>query len=279
MRSEAILLSQGELGHRHIEAGLHPIGEGEGLLVVLRDVSAIQAERENQAEFLAHMAHELKAPLNVIAMYSESLLGEESADENFRIDACNVIHDEVDRLNGLINNIFSIGRMEGGHVTIDRQRVRTRELLTDVFETVSRGGDDLDLEFVLDIPDTMQPIYADKQLFSVALNNILTNAIKYNRPEGRVTLTAEEHDEGLLIRISDTGLGIPEDDIDQIFEKFYRSEDEAARKVTGHGLGLSLVKEIIALHGGEVRVTSTLGEGSEFAFFFDRNAALFREQE
>ena len=124
----------------------------------------------------------------------------------------------------------------------------------------------------------MQPIFADKELLSVALKNLLTNAIKYNRAGGKVSLVAEEQEAGLLIRVADTGVGIREDDLDQVFEKFYRSEDDSVRKVSGHGLGLALVKEIVALHGGEIRVQSEFGEGSEFTIFFGRNAPIFREE-
>lgn len=278
IRSESVEYSPDELGHRHFRASLHPLPDSAGIAVVIRDTTVEFEARRTQSEFLAHMAHELKAPLNVMAMYSESLLGPEAKDETFRVEACNIISDEIERLNSLINNIFSIGRIEGGAVSIDRQRVRTRELLEDCFRAVSRDDGELDLSFELTLPTAMKPIYADKQLFTVALKNLLTNAIKYNRPGGKVTLSAEELDDGLLIAVQDTGLGIREEDLDQVFEKFYRSDDDSVRKVTGHGLGLALVKEIISLHGGEIQVQSTIGEGSKFSFFFNPNAALFREE-
>ena len=277
-RPESVEYSPDELGQRRYLASVLPLGEADGLAVVIREITQEFAARKTQAEFLAHMAHELKAPLNVMSMYSESLLGENAADETFRIDACNVIRDEIDRLNGLINNIFSIGRIQSGSVSLDRQMVRTREFLEDVFESISRGANELEIVFEIDLPDPMKPIYADKSLLSVAFKNLLTNAIKYNREGGKVSLIAEEQESGLLIRVIDTGVGIPDEDVGQVFEKFYRSEDDAVRKIAGHGLGLALVKEIIALHGGEIRVQSVLGEGSEFAFFFSREAALFQEE-
>ena len=279
LRAEGVEFSSDELGQRRFVASVHPLSSGSGVVVIIRDITHEFAARKTQAEFLAHMAHELKAPLNVMSMYSESLLGPEASDEAFRIDACNIIMDEIDRLNGLINNIFSIGRIESGSVTLDRQRVRIRELLEDVFGSVARGGDDQSLEFELNIPDSMKPIFADKHLLSVAIKNLLTNAIKYNRPGGKVSLSAEEQEAGLLISVSDSGIGIPEEDLDRVFEKFYRSEDDSVRKVAGHGLGLALVKEIAALHGIEIRVKSTLGEGSEFSFFFSSHSATFQEKD
>ena len=264
-------------GSRRFEASLHPLPATDGIAVLLRDVTAEHAARQTQAEFLGHMAHELKAPLNVIAMYGETLQGAEGEDAAFRVEACNVIRDEVDRLNGLINNIFSIGRIESGIVSIDRQRVRTAEFLEDVFKSVSRGGHERELVFELKLGEPLTPIWADKPLLGIAIGNLLTNAVKYNRDGGSVLLSAEEDEQGLLIGVKDTGHGIREEEIERVFEKFYRAEDDATHKVAGHGLGLALVKEIVALHGGEIRVESVVGEGSTFSLFFGRNCAVFQE--
>lgn len=275
VRAEAVEFSSDELDTRRFVASIHPLPEAAGAVVAVRDITLEFAARKNQAEFLGHMAHELKAPLSVMSMYSEHLLENEGSEAD-RIDACNVIRDEIDRLNGLINNIFSIGRIEAGNVTLDRQRIRTRELLADTFDSVSRGGGEREIEFNLELPETISPIFADKQLLSVAVKNLLTNAVKYNRDGGKVWLVAEEQDEGLYVRVIDNGIGIPEEEIERIFDKFYRSEDASTQKVAGHGLGLALVKEIIALHGGEIQVQSAHGEGTEFTFFFDKNSAIFR---
>lgn len=277
LRSEKVEFTLGEGHPRTFLANLRPLSDQSGFLLVLRDVSEERAARETQAEFLGHMAHELKAPLNVIGLYRESLLME-GEDEAARVEACNVIGDEVDRLNGLIGNIFSISRIENGVVDIDRQRIRLRELLVDTFESASRDGRQSDLEFELDVPDTLSPIFADKQLMSIAVKNLLTNAIKYNRSGGRVGLRAVESEEGLSIEISDTGVGIPPEEVELVFDKFYRSEGETARKVAGHGLGLALVKEIVGLHGGEIQVRSELGEGSTFTLFFGEQSAIAREE-
>lgn len=275
-RSESVEFEIDALGERRFSASAHPLPEDSGYLVVLREITAEYVARKTQAEFLAHMAHELKAPLNVMSMYSESLLGPDAEDESFRVEACNVIRDEIDRLSALINNLFSIGRIESGHVTLDRQRIRLKDMLVDVMTSVARGGDELGLEFETVVPDDLPPVWADKPMLGIALKNILTNAVKYNRPQGKVSLVCTHDEQGLEIRIVDTGHGIPEEDVDRIFDKFYRAECEATQKIAGHGLGLALVKEIVALHGGEIRVSSQLGEGSTFAFFFAPNAAIFR---
>jgi signal transduction histidine kinase len=277
LRAESVDYSPEDSMQRRHRASIHPAANGSLSVVVIHDISEAEAARKSQAEFLAHMAHELKAPLNVMALYSESLLEKEAREDSVRIDACNVIADEIDRLNGLINNIFSISRIEGGAVSLERQRVRLADMLQDLFESASRDGETLALEFSIELPSDLGPVFVDKQLFSIAIKNILSNAIKYNRPEGSVAMTVANDETGLSIRIRDSGPGIPEEEIGMIFEKFYRSEHDSVRKVSGHGLGLALVKEIVGLHGGEIQVHSEIGKGSEFALLFDRSAPIFRE--
>ena len=235
-----------------------------GRLVVVRDVSESQATLQRQNEFVSHIAHELKTPLNVLAMYSESLLTEGSDNEAYRIEAVNVIHDEVERLSTLINNLLSLNQYELGGLVAQRQHVRIHELLADAMQNVSQARGDKGLEFDQDIPREMSSVFIDKDMFRIAINNLLTNAIKYNKPGGKVSLVATEDDDSIEIRISDEGYGISPEDQKHIFEKFYRSDSEHIRQQVGHGLGLSLARQIIRMHHGELNVTSELDKGSEF---------------
>ena len=248
-----------------------------GNLVVFRDITAEVLARRSSGEFVAHVAHELKSPLNVIAMYTESLQGKDGQSEEFRIEAANVVHDEVERLSMLINNILSITKIEMGSINIKRHRVKLRDLLEDTFNAVSRGGRGDDLKFTIDLPREMSPVAVDKELMRIAINNLLTNAIKYNRAGGTVSLVAEETGGKVRICIRDTGVGIAREDQERIFQKFFRSEREEIRAKAGHGLGLSLAREIVQLHHGTLSVSSTPGEGSEFAIEFDKETELLKQ--
>jgi signal transduction histidine kinase len=214
---------------------------------------------------MAHVAHEIKAPLNVVSMYGESLLGEQAGSLDYRTEASNVISDEVERLATLVNTLLSIARIESGAVAIDRQRVRLQDFLEDAVTAVSRTAHTKSLQFLVDVPKDVNPIYVEKELFRVAINNLLTNAIKYNRDRGEVTVSVEEVGGQLCIRVRDTGIGISETDLPHIFDKFYRSDDAEIQKRSGHGLGLSLAREIVGLHGGVIEVESAPGEGTEFS--------------
>ena len=236
-----------------------------GTVVVIRDVTLESLARQSRSEFVAHLGHELKTPLNTLTLYSEVLLDDSGEDEAQRIEAVNTIHDEVERLADLVNNLLSITRIEMGSLDLDKQRTRLGELLQDIAHSLSRAAALRDITVELDAPTELSPIDVDKDLLRVAINNLISNAIKYNQPGGRVTVSAEESDEAIVIRVADNGLGVSENDQTRIFEKFYRSESSEVRQRTGHGLGLSLTRQIVELHEGEVSVSSELGKGSTFS--------------
>lgn len=241
-----------------------------GRLVVVRDVSENHQIRQRQNEFISHVSHELKTPLNVLSMYSESLLTEGADDEEYRIEAVNVIHDEVERLSTLINNLLAMNQYEFGGMVAQRNHVRMHDFLADAFQNVTKTKSDKNLVFETDLPHEMSMAYIDKDLFRIAVYNLLTNAIKYNKPGGKVMLSASEDDDSIKIVVSDEGYGIAEDEVEKIFTKFFRSNDDNIRQQTGHGLGLSLAHQIVSMHHGELSCTSELGKGSQFTIKLEK---------
>mgnify|MGYP003652914967 CR=1 FL=1 len=163
-----------------------------GHLMVVRDVTGRDDSKQRQGDFVSHIAHELKTPLNVLAMYSESLLIEGASNEAHRVEAVNVIHDEVERLSTLINNLLAINQYELGGVVAQRKHVRIHDLLDDAFKNLSQSRGDKPLTFESDIPRDIGSIFVDKDLLRIAINNLLTNAIKYSKPGGLVRLVASE---------------------------------------------------------------------------------------
>ncbi len=159
-------------------------------------------------------------------------------------------------------------------MSLDRQRVRLPEFLRDTLESVSRVGIGRDLTFELEVSEEISSVYVDKQLIRVAISNLLINAIKYNREGGSVTLAAETSENSLTISVLDTGAGISPADQNRIFEKFFRTATAREQVQGGHGLGLTLVKQVAELHGGEIRVESALGEGSAFSIVLPKTPVL-----
>ena len=240
-----------------------------GRLVVIRDVSESHLMRQRQTEFISHISHELKTPLNVLSMYSESLLTEGADNEAYRVEAVNVIHDEVERLSTLINNLLAINQYELGGVVAQRKHVRMHEFLEDTFTNIAKGKEEY-CEFELDVPREMSMVYIDKDLFRIAVNNLLTNAIKYSRPGGKISMSASETEDSIEITVSDEGYGIAESDQKQIFNKFFRSTDDNIRQQSGHGLGLSLARQIVRMHHGDLTCSSELGKGSRFVIRLEK---------
>ena len=227
-------------------------------------------------EFVSHVSHELKSPLNVLKMYSEMLLENAGDSRELRIEAVNVISDEVDRMADLINNLLNVSKIEQGSISLDRQRVRLRDLLEDAVATAARNASEKKIEIQLKLPQELSPVLLDKNLFRIAIGNLIGNAVKYNRPGGSVTLSADETDTEVAIRVRDTGIGIEGEDLARVFDKFYRSPN-ANTTASGHGLGLYLARQIAELHQGSLSVSSELGQGSEFTMLFRKSNALAEE--
>jgi signal transduction histidine kinase len=236
-----------------------------GTLVIFHDKTQEVLASSARDDFISHVAHELKSPLNVIHMYAELLLDEHGVSDEQRISAVNTINDEVERLALLISNLLNISKIEAGNIVVNSQRIKLAEFLEDTFNSVARSGNENNIKFDLQLPRVLPSIQADKDLLRIAINNLLTNAVKYNSPGGTVSLQVEELDNLIVIRVSDTGIGISQHDIEHIFDKFYRSANDNVLQKNGHGLGLSLVKEIVELHHGKISVESTLNKGSTFS--------------
>lgn len=269
-RAKTEFIIEREEETKTLEISSHPIfgadvGQGrKGLLVLVKDHTQQSLDETNRKEFVAHICHELKTPLNTLSMYSEVLLDEDNATEEFRLDAVNIIYDETHRMKDLINNLLNLTRIEMGNVSINRQRVKLHDFLLDIYSNITSGAEKSGLNFRLDIPNGLEDIAVDKTLFRIVITNLMTNAIKYNRPEGEVLLKAEETDTSVTVSVCDTGIGISEEDRKKIFEKFFRSTEDNVRQISGHGLGLALVRDIVQMHNGTLTVKSEPGKGSEF---------------
>jgi len=237
-----------------------------GTLLVLRDVTREQLARQAGNDFVAHVSHELKSPLNVIGMYAETLADADANDETLRVESLNVIQDEIERMNALVGNLLNVSKLETGSMSPERNRVRLDDLLRDAYEHALPRAEGKQLRVSLDLPRELEAVAIDKDLFRIALNNLLTNAIKYNRPGGSVTLAARNEDHEIVISVRDTGIGIAADDRERVFDKFYRvSERDAQAPRGGHGLGLYLAAQIVELHHGRIVVDSEPGIGSTFS--------------
>ncbi len=249
-----------------------------GMLVVFRDISREYLAKQAGAEFVAQVSHELKTPFAVLAAYSELLMDYRALPEVERVNAVNVIRDEVERATALVNNLLNIARLESGTLPIARQRVKVHDLLRASYESMSKNAQTKGVVLELKIPPDLGSARLDKELFRIAIDNLLSNAIKYSDSGGLVTLGAEPlEDQRMRISVKDQGIGIAAQDREKVFEKYYRSGSDEVSARGGHGLGLYLARQIVELHHGTISVSSEPGMGTTFAVEFEAQHARLEE--
>jgi signal transduction histidine kinase len=218
-----------------------------------------------KADFVANVSHDLKTPLSLIRMFAETLEMNRVSDEPTRQEYYRVITREAERLSRLIDNVLDFSRIEGGHRRYAFLPGAVEPIVQDVLEAfrypLAQGGFKVDLEIDADLPGVSMDAEAIKQ----ALGNLVENAIKYSPERRHLTVIAQREGDGVRIDVADEGLGIPSQETERIFEKFYRVGRSETQGQRGSGMGLALVKHIAEAHGGRVTVVSHLGAGSRFS--------------
>ncbi len=216
--------------------------------------------------FLANMSHELREPLNQVLGFSRLMLkGLDGELTPAQREDLQRIYDNGQRLLALINDLLDISQLQAGLMELQFEPVDLAELIASVMPTAGALVRGKAIELVTDVADSIPPVRADHMRIRQTLVRLLTNAAKYTE-RGRITLRAWADDEQAYVSVSDTGIGIPPEDRERIFESFTKSTQVVGRRNTGAGLGLTLSKEFIALHGGHIWVESEEGKGSTFTF-------------
>ncbi|MBI4589927.1 MAG: HAMP domain-containing histidine kinase [Candidatus Rokubacteria bacterium] len=228
-----------------------------------------QAEAATRAksEFLANMSHELRTPLNAIIGFSEVLGDRMFGDLNEKQEECaRDIHDSGRHLLSLINDILDLSKIEAGRMELDVTTfdfpVAIDSAMALVRERAERHGLGLDC----DVDGGLGAFRGDERKFKQILLNLLSNAVKFTPPGGTITVTARARTAGVEVAVADTGTGMAPDDLPRVFEEFRQVGADPGKRAEGTGLGLTLTKRFVELHGGAVRVESALGKGSTFTF-------------
>lgn len=213
-------------------------------------------------DFLSNVSHELKTPLTSMKIMADSLNTGDAPLEMYK-EFMSDMSSEIDRESAIINDLITLVRTEGEGADFKMEACNVNEVLESALKSLVPIAEAAKVELLL---ETFKPVISeiDKVKFSQAMINLVGNAIKYNREGGYVHVTLNSDTDNLYIRIEDNGFGIPEASMDQIFERFYRADTSHSREIEGTGLGLSIVKNIIRLHGGQIRAESIEGEGSTF---------------
>jgi two-component system phosphate regulon sensor histidine kinase PhoR len=250
--------------HRSFQLNVAPLGSDLAVGVFF-DITQLERLERIRREFFANLSHELRTPLTAMLACSETLMAGAINDPGNRSRFVETLHKHATRMSELISDISDLSAIESGQVELALKPVRLRRVVADVVALVESRQADPDVSFSTSIPDSIL-VQADRTRLEQILYNLIDNAVKFNRPGGSVTVSAEEADGRVAISIEDTGAGIAALDLPRVFERLYRGDKSRSRKTEGTGLGLAIVKHLVHAHGGALSVVSELGQGSRFTF-------------
>ncbi|MBC8356463.1 MAG: PAS domain-containing protein [Planctomycetes bacterium] len=235
-----------------------------GQVWTVRDITQQKLADAMRDQFLDNATHELRTPLANIKAYAETLSMGDDLDVESQKEFCNTINVEATRLARFIDDLLSVSSMEAGSLTLHKQGVDLDRMFSEVVGKIKSQMDKKQLDFETIFPAKYPQTKLDKDKVNVALVNLLGNAAKYTPDGGRVRFEVKITDREIRIEVEDSGVGISEEELPRIYDKFFRSSNPSVQQVTGTGLGLSMAHEVIKLHNGDLTVQSALGEGTTF---------------
>jgi two-component system, OmpR family, phosphate regulon sensor histidine kinase PhoR len=253
-----------DLKGRSFQLNVAPLGPRLAVGIFF-DITQLERLERVRREFFANLSHELRTPLTAILAYSETLLSGAMDDRQNNTRFVEKLHKHAARMSELISDISDLSAIESGQVKLAPGPIRLKNIVAEVIALLEARRSGCSISFNVSVPEHLF-VQADRTRLEQILYNLVDNAVKFNKPSGSVTVTAEPGDERVTIHIQDTGSGIAEADLPRIFERLYRADKSRSQTTEGTGLGLAIVKHLVHAHGGEVSAASELGRGSRFTF-------------
>jgi PAS domain S-box-containing protein len=235
-----------------------------GDVTVLRDITALKRVEQVKAQFVNMVAHELRAPLNAVSGYLSIMQQGLVPDPAKQREMMQRSAERIKALLELVNDLLDVARMEAGTVRREIAAQKLPQIITEVVDLMEPLARERQVTVEQELPPDLPMIEADREELIRLFNNLISNAIKYNKPGGRVTIRGACEGPYVRVSVSDTGVGISEEGLGQLFNEFFREKRPETSYVTGTGLGLSIVKRIVDFYHGRITAESKLGEGSTF---------------
>ncbi|HNX06867.1 MAG TPA: ATP-binding protein [Bacteroidales bacterium] len=231
------------------------------------ELESLKKSENYRRDFLGNVSHELKTPIFNIQGYILTLIDGGLEDQSINREYLLRAEKSIDRMIAIVNDLDVIAKLESETMKMEMEKFELSQLVQDVYEAYEIKGKEKNISFLAHNKlSGLVHVSADKEKIRQVLNNLIENAIKYGKQNGRVKVTFYDWDEMVLVEVSDNGIGISQDDIPRIFERFYRTSHGKNVENRGSGLGLSIVKHIIEAHGQTINVRSSLGVGTTFGF-------------
>jgi two-component system phosphate regulon sensor histidine kinase PhoR len=240
-------------------------GQIVGVVTVLRDITALKELDKAKSTFVSLVSHELQAPLAAIEGYLDVILEGPGFEDRKKIqkilERC---RERTGGLLALIQDLLAISRMQAGRIVWGEEKLQLSILLREVSELLRGAALERDIEIKLELPEELPQVSGNREDLTRVFTNLVDNAIKYNRPGGRVFLRAKAVEGFLRVEIQDTGIGIAPPEREKIFDEFYRVKAKETQGIAGTGLGLSIAKKLLEAHNGQIEVESKISEGTTF---------------
>lgn len=219
---------------------------------------------ESRSEFVSNVSHELKTPMTSMKVLADSLVGQQGVPEELYQEFMQDITAEIDRENRIITDLLTLVKMDKKSADLQISHMDINQLLEDLLKRLRPIADKRNIDLIL---DSFRPVDADvdELKFTSAISNLVENAIKYNVDDGWVRVSIDADHKYFYVTVADSGMGIPEDSLERIFERFYRVDKSHSREIGGTGLGLAITRSTIAMHHGVIKVFSREGEGTTFS--------------
>ncbi len=242
--------------------------ETEGAMLVLQDVTEQEKLDKMRKEFVANVSHELRTPLTTIKSYTETLLDGALENKEYTVNFLQVINSESDRMTRLVKDLLQLSKLDYDKMEWNMKSLNILNIISDCIVKMGISAKQKSQALSFEALGELCQINGDKDRIEQVLINIISNAIKYTPENGSIKVTADKLEDDVEIRIADTGMGIPNEDIPRLFERFYRVDKARSRAMGGTGLGLSIAKNIIEAHRGSIRIESEYGKGTEVIITF-----------
>ncbi len=249
------------LQHVQIKSG-DEIGQ---LALAFNNLIDRMAELEDKRRaFVSNASHELKTPLSIIKLLSDSLMQTENPDPDFIKEFLSDMSKEVDRLTRIVEKLLDMTKMDSSHASMQFIHTDVRDIVQEVYDKLAPLAKSKNIALSLNQPDTEVILPVERDTLTEAIYNIADNSIKYTESEGTVAISVSRDLGNVYIAVTDTGIGIPKEEVQKIFDRFYRVDKARARETGGTGLGLSIAMDAVKLHGGHIEVKSEEDTGSRF---------------
>src|SRR5699024_331516 len=263
-----------DIGKRYIEIVGAPIFNErnilKGTVIVLYDITELKRVAIMRKDFVANVSHELQTPITSLRGFAETLLDGNQKDRQTEENFIKIIYDESKRLQYLVEDLLTLSTLEKEDFRLFLRKVNILEVTEEIQPIIMQKAAAKNITFKISIEKNYL-LMADREKLKQILLNLINNAVSYTPENGKVSLIVDEADEYIRFNVKDNGIGIEEDNLPRLFERFYRVDKDRSRNTGGTGLGLAIVKHIVEVHEGKITVESKINEGSTFTVYIPKD--------